>query len=114
LFTIPLKVGVFTVLALVVALVGVSGCGFAEVLADGAMSPACFAFFALEGVEACFGVTGTTGITGTAGVMVDDVVRDIGRDPGLDLTSSATARGMAGAEKPGGMVGVARRTCEKK
>jgi hypothetical protein len=58
-------------------------------------------------------VTGTGGKTGTAGVMVDDVVRDMGLELGRDFDSSAIARGMAGAEKPGGIVGVARPGCVK-
>jgi hypothetical protein len=94
--------------------VGVSGCGFTNVLAVGVISDVCFVFFAFDGVEARMGVTGTTGITGTTGVIFDDVVRDIGRDPGRDFASATTVRGMAGAEKPGGIVGVARRVCAKK
>jgi hypothetical protein len=77
----------------------------------GVVSTDCLAFFPLAGVDARIGVTGTTG---TAGVMVEDVVRDMACDPGRDLDSPSTARGIAGAEKPGGIVGVARRGCERK
>lgn len=75
----------------------------------GGVSTTCLPFFALAGVAALTGVTGTTGTTGTTGVIVDEVVRDMGRDPGRDFDSSATALGIAGAVNPGGMVGVERR-----
>jgi hypothetical protein len=77
----------------------------------------CLFFLVFVGVSTLTGVTGTTGTTGTAGMMVDEVVRDIGRElgrePGRELASSAIALGMAGAVKPGGMVGVERRGCSK-
>jgi hypothetical protein len=107
----PLVVGVFVAIALLVAFVGVTGGGFTEIVAPGVRSMDCFTFLAFEEVSARIGVTG---ITGTAGVIVDDAVRDMGREPGRDLDSSITARGIAGAEKPGGIVGVARRGCTKK
>lgn len=109
----PPAFGVFAVLGLVVDFVGVSGWGFAGVLGAGVTSAACFVFLGFEGVVVRTGVTGTGGKTGTAGVMVDDVVRDMGLEPGRDFDSSAIARGMAGAEKPGGIVGVARPGCVK-
>jgi hypothetical protein len=71
---------------------------------------ACLLFFGLVGV-ALMGVTGTTG---TAGTMLDEVVRDMGRDPGRESDSSTTALGIAGAVNPGGTEGVARRGCSKK
>jgi hypothetical protein len=106
----PVVVGVLAVFVLLIVLVGVSGGCFTGMAANGVVSVCCFVFLAL-GVAARIGVTG---ITGTAGVIVEDVVRDIGREPGRDLDSSITARGMAGIENPGGIVGVVRRACEKK
>ncbi len=75
------------------------------------LSAFCLPLFVLMGVAARIGVTG---ITGTAGVIVEEAVRDIGRELGRESESSTTALGMAGAVKPGGMVGVARRGCSKK
>jgi hypothetical protein len=98
-------VGVFTVLALPVTLVGVSGVALTWVIIAGGASTGCFVFLLLAGV---------TGTTGTAGVIVDEVVLDMGRELGRDLDSSTIARGIAVAEKPGGIVGVARRDCVKK
>lgn len=98
-------VGVFTVLALPVTLVGVSGATLTWVVITGGASAGCFVFLFLAGV---------TGTTGTAGVIVDEVVLDIDREPGRDFDSSTIARGIAVAEKPGGIVGVARRGCVKK
>jgi hypothetical protein len=66
----------------------------------------CLPFLALLEVASRIGVTG---MTGTAGVIVEEVVRDIGRDAGRERDSSMTALGIAGAVKPGGMAGVARR-----
>lgn len=74
-------------------------------------SPFCLFVAALLGVAIRIGVTGTTG---TAGVMVDEVVRDIGRDAGRTRDSSMTAFGIAGAVKPGGMLGVERRGYSRK
>jgi hypothetical protein len=71
--------GVFATLVLLGVFVGVSGCGFAAAVAAGVSSTDCLSFLALEGVDARIGVTG---ITGTTGVMVDDAVRDIGRETG--------------------------------
>jgi hypothetical protein len=93
------------VLALVV-IVGVTGDDFAGVFTALIASVVCFPRLTLEGVIAWIGVTG---ITGTAGVILDEVVRDIGRDPARDKGPSMTAFGMAGTVNPGGTEGVARR-----
>jgi hypothetical protein len=70
----------------------------------------CFPLFVLLGVTARIGVTGRTG---TAGVIVEETVRDIGREVGRDRDSSTVVLETAGAVKPGGTVGVARRGCSK-
>jgi hypothetical protein len=111
--------GTTTADSLVVVLEGVVGGSLATVEATGTavgvagttVSLFCLPLVTLLGVALTSGVTGTTG---TAGAMVEDVVRDIGRDPGRDRDSSSTALGMAGAVKPGGIVGVDRRGCSKK
>lgn len=93
---------------------GVSGGVFVltvSIVAVSAVSAGCLLFFDLIGVASLVGVAG---ITGTAGVMVEEVVRDIGRDPGREKVSVITALGMAGAVNPGGTVGVALRGCSKK
>jgi hypothetical protein len=113
-----------TTASLIVALEGVVGVGEGlEITADtGAATGAaagvvgsilslfCLPLPFLLGVALTSGVAGTTG---TAGVMLEDVVRDIGRDPARERDSSRTALGIAGAVKPGGMVGVDRRGCSK-
>jgi len=104
--------------SLVAAFEGVEGEGLAAAVAGGAAvgvagtTTSLFCLpLVLPGVALTSGVAGTTG---TAGVMFEDVVRDIGRDPGRERDSSRTALGMAGAVKPGGIVGVDRRGCSKK
>lgn len=90
--------------------IGVPGGALAATAAIG-VSTGCFDFLVVAGVV---GRIGVTGMTGTTGVMFDEVVRDIGREPGRDCESSFNARGMAGTVKPGGIVGVDRRGCERK
>lgn len=109
-----------TTASLVVVLEGVVGAGegLETVVAVGAaagvagpvVSAFCLPLVFLLGVELGSGVAGTTG---TAGMMVEDVVRDIGRDPARERDSSRTALGIAGTVKPGGIVGVDRRGCSK-
>jgi hypothetical protein len=91
-----------------VALIGVSGWDLTATEAVGVTTD-CFVFLDMAGVV---GRIGVIGMTGTTGVMVDDVVRDIGRELGRDCESSFTALGMAGIVNPGGIVGVARRGIE--
>ena len=90
--------------------VGVAGCalatGSSTGLTNSELSLFCVFFFNLAGVAARSGVAGTTG---TAGVMLEDVVRDMGREDGRERESSFTARGTTGAVNPGGIVGVDRR-----
>jgi hypothetical protein len=100
------------------ALVGVAGIAPALITGVAAVTSAaftaCLPFFVFAGVSGLAAVTGTTG---TAGTIVEDVVRDIGREPGREpgreTVSAITFLGMAGAVKPGGMEGVARRGCSK-
>jgi hypothetical protein len=109
-----------TTASLIVALEGVVGVGegLEITAATGAaagvvgsiLSLFCLPLPFLLGVALTSGVAGTTG---TAGVMLEDVVRDIGRDPARERDSSRTDLGIAGAVKPGGMVGVDRRGCSK-
>ena len=98
----------FATVGLAFVLTGVSGATLAAVgsaVVDSTKSAGCLPFFDLMGVA---------GMTGTAGVIVDEVVRDIGRDPGRESVSAATALGMAGTVNPGGTMGVALRGCSKK
>lgn len=99
----------------VVPFVGVWGRAFA--VADTGMGESLCSAFCFSDLTALAGVAariGVTGITGTAGVMVAEVVLDMGLDPGREKDSSTTARGIAGAVKPGGIDGVARRGCSYK
>jgi hypothetical protein len=75
------------------------------VLAVIVVSASCLPAFIFDGVAARIGVAGKMG---TAGKIVDDVLRDMGRDSTRDADSSLIARGTAWTENPGGMTGVAR------
>lgn len=111
-------VGDLAEIAFVDALVGVAG--IVLKLAAGVCSVAsaalvaCLPFLPLAGVS---GLTGVTGTTGTAGMILAEVVLDIGREPGRepgrDAVSSARVLGIAGAVKPGGIEGVDRLACSK-
>ena len=105
--------------ALVDAFAGVEGwclavvtvVGIAKGVAMSTVSLFCLLFLILLDVASRIGVAG---ITGTAGVIVEEVVRDIGRDAGRERDSSMTVLGIAGIVKPGGIVGVDRRGGSKK
>ena len=69
------------------------------------MSAGFLSFLGFTGVAI---LSGVAGITGTAGVIVVIAVREIGR-----RGWSAGSLGVAGAENPGGIVGVERRGCSR-
>lgn len=102
----PVVVCSLAAVDVVAVFVGVTGEGLAGVLDAVVTLVDCLSDFLCDGVAGRIGVTGTTG---TAGMMVDEVVRDIGRDSARDADLSLTARGTAGTVNPGGMTGVALR-----